>query len=450
MKLNSTQIRSATLIALLAGLSPAVYADTGHNADRTTDRTDTSQTNSSITVAGDTDRDSRAMDRPGHNSDTPGVHGSTSGAVYGQANTSDPHHGHDHATRPHLTQQSQLRKGSANELTGMNVKNRSGESLGRIKDFVIDSNSGQVVYAVVGSGGVAGIGEKLHAVPVQALNYDTSGGRENLILDIEASRWAQAPRLKKDRLSSLQMDQEGRSTFEYYGQTWQQSGQSVSMNNPVRNQGSQSGTTSTTSQTPSQRATSRDGQQLVLSSDLIGKNIRNGGQSIGTVDDVVLQLQNRNAAVLLDPDNDFAGSDQKYVVPLNKFTVAENAAITTTLSRTDFSSAQASEGNAWASAQSNSLYIWQGDQQSARRTDSAFSPSERGAPPVAEIRRAIQSDTSIAANQSDIRVDAVGDKLVLRGTVLNEDAKDKIEDRAEKAAPGWDIDNQLRVAGTEE
>lgn len=539
MKLNSTQIRGATLLALLAGLSPALIAQTaadqsaatrdqqtipgdtdrdararertdgqrpGHNSNRTPGQQ--VQSSSNVTQDPSTDRDTLARDRtdtqrPGHNSDRmAGQHAQSSTTTNSTAGTStvnrdskvrlgtdrdgrlqdglgqtsdgQPATGtdnlaasgivytDDHVGRQDETSQTRsrserdlsrselLRKGSANEMTGMAVTNRSGENLGRIKDFVIDTQSGQVVYAVVGSGGVAGIGEKLHAVPVQALSHSTAGDRESMTLDVEASRWAQAPRFSKDRLTSLQQDQQGRSIHEYYGQTWR-AGPSVSMNNPVRNQGSQAGTTAGRQETRSLDTQSQGGR-LALASNLIGKNIRSGSQSVGEIEDVIVQLESGSAAALLDPDNDFAGSDQKYIVPLNRLTLSENNMLTANLQRSDFSSARTVSGGSWATGQSDSLIVWQDSRQSGRG-DSAHVTSpqigrQQGTPPVAEIRRAIQSDASLASNQSDIQVEAQGDKLVLRGTVLNKDAKDKIEDRAEKAAPGWDIDNQLSVANT--
>ncbi len=405
------------------------------------------------------------------NANTPHVHGSAAtGIVYtqehlGRQDSAGLNRAHQHPDAKSDTSfaaasASQLRKASANELTGTPVKNRSGESLGRIKDFVIDTNSGQVVYAVVGSGGIAGIGERLHPVPVQALNHEALEGRESMILDVESSRWAQAPRLQRDRLSSLQQDQQGSSIYEYYGQTWRASSQqSASMNNPVRTQGSQSAPVDT--QLPQQRIEREgEGQRLALASDLIGKNIRSGSQTVGEVEDVIVQLESGAAAALLDPNDNFAGSDQKYVVPLHRFTLAENNVLTTSLRESDFKSARSAEAGAWASArqegESDSLFVYQGGQgaerQGGSRSDSAriATPQQpqRGEAPVAEIRRAIQSDSSLAANQNDIQIEAEGNKLVLRGTVLNEDAKDRIEERAERAAPGWDIDNQIRVATT--
>ena len=44
-----------------------------------------------------------------------------------------------------------------------------------------------------------------------------------------------------------------------------------------------------------------------------------------------------------------------------------------------------------------------------------------------------------------IDVVAQSNRLVLRGTVADENVKELAEDRAEEAARGWRVDNQLRV-----
>ncbi len=51
------------------------------------------------------------------------------------------------------------------ELSGMNVKNPNGEKLGDIRNVVIDIHQGNVVYGLVGIGGLLGAGERLAAVP---------------------------------------------------------------------------------------------------------------------------------------------------------------------------------------------------------------------------------------------------------------------------------------------
>lgn len=62
---------------------------------------------------------------------------------------------------------------SSSSLEGEEVKNRKNEDLGNIKDFMIDCDTGRVVYAVLSYGGVLGMGDKLFAVPMTALKLDT-------------------------------------------------------------------------------------------------------------------------------------------------------------------------------------------------------------------------------------------------------------------------------------
>lgn len=58
---------------------------------------------------------------------------------------------------------------SSSSICGDKVKNTQGENLGDIKDLMIDLSSGRVAYAVLDFGGFLGIGNKLFAVPFNAL-----------------------------------------------------------------------------------------------------------------------------------------------------------------------------------------------------------------------------------------------------------------------------------------
>lgn len=83
-----------------------------------------------------------------------------------------------------------LMKGST--FTGANVKNPQGETLGDIKDMVIDRASGRVAYAVVSFGGFLGMGEKLFAVPWSAFAQpDTS--KDTFVLAMDKERLKNAP-----------------------------------------------------------------------------------------------------------------------------------------------------------------------------------------------------------------------------------------------------------------
>ena len=85
---------------------------------------------------------------------------------------------------------------SASTLTGDDVKNPQGESLGDLKDIMIDTTTGKVAYAVLSYGGVLGMGDKLFAVPWSALKVD--GDDKCLILNVSKKRLEDAPGFDKD------------------------------------------------------------------------------------------------------------------------------------------------------------------------------------------------------------------------------------------------------------
>lgn len=84
----------------------------------------------------------------------------------------------------------------ADTLIGDSVVNGSDEDLGDIKEIMLDMQTGQVAYAVLAFGGFLGMGEKLFAVPWQALHLDTVNKR--FVLNIDKERLKTAPGFNKD------------------------------------------------------------------------------------------------------------------------------------------------------------------------------------------------------------------------------------------------------------
>ena len=297
---------------------------------------------------------------------------------------------------------------TASDVMGMNVANAQGEKLGEINDLVVDPKSGKIIYAFVSA---RGAGDAFRAVPVGALKQDATNARR-LTLDVDQAKWTQAPVFLKSQIPSLNQDQRGKDVFQYFGQSPQQS------------------------------------QQLVLVSELIGSNITSGGQTIGEVDDIIVQIPSATAAALLDPNDEFAGTDQKYLVPLGRLTKASENVLTTTLTRQDFASAGIASDESWARSPGgvNALYVWpsyaaiQQGRSEQRVTQSDPQPA------VESIREALQSDPSSAGSQGVISIVASGDRLILGGTVRSNELKERIEDRVEQAAQGWNVENQIRVA----
>jgi sporulation protein YlmC with PRC-barrel domain len=85
---------------------------------------------------------------------------------------------------------------SSSSLSGTGVKNAQGEDLGKLEDLMIDTSSGEVSYAVLSFGGFLGMGDKLFAVPMQALRVNTED--ETLVLDETKERLEKAPGFNKD------------------------------------------------------------------------------------------------------------------------------------------------------------------------------------------------------------------------------------------------------------
>lgn len=89
---------------------------------------------------------------------------------------------------------------SATTMIGDEVRNREGESLGKIEEIMIDQRTGHVAYAVVSFGGFLGVGNKLFAVPWKALLLDPE--EHEFVLDIDKSRLENAPGFDKDNWPS--------------------------------------------------------------------------------------------------------------------------------------------------------------------------------------------------------------------------------------------------------
>lgn len=64
----------------------------------------------------------------------------------------------------------------ASKVIGTSVYNSAGEDIGTIEDVMLDKLSNGIMFAVIGFGGFLGVGEKFHAIPWSALDYQTDKG----------------------------------------------------------------------------------------------------------------------------------------------------------------------------------------------------------------------------------------------------------------------------------
>jgi sporulation protein YlmC with PRC-barrel domain len=90
---------------------------------------------------------------------------------------------------------------SATTLIGDPVRNSAREDLGKIEDLMIDLTTGRVAYCVLSFGGFLGVGNKLFAVPFNAMTVDAAD--KCFVLDVPKDRLKNAPGFDKDNWPDL-------------------------------------------------------------------------------------------------------------------------------------------------------------------------------------------------------------------------------------------------------
>src|SRR5271170_646822 len=105
---------------------------------------------------------------------------------------------------------------SAASLASDAVRNKIGEKIGSITDIMIDLPSGRIAYAVLSFGGFLGFGEKLFAIPWDALTLDEDN--KCFILNVYRDTLENAPGFDKNCWPDMADASWGIGIHDYYGQ----------------------------------------------------------------------------------------------------------------------------------------------------------------------------------------------------------------------------------------
>lgn len=103
----------------------------------------------------------------------------------------------------------------ASTLIGDHVRNKQDEELGDIKEIMLDTRTGEVSYAVLSFGGFLGMGDKLFAVPWEALTLDTE--HKGFLLDVDRARLKDAPGFDKSKWPDMSDPSWVKRVRSYYG-----------------------------------------------------------------------------------------------------------------------------------------------------------------------------------------------------------------------------------------
>lgn len=108
---------------------------------------------------------------------------------------------------------------SATTMIGDKVVSPDGEDLGNLKELMIDMDEGRVNYAVLSFGGFLGLGDKLFAIPWEALTVNTED--HTFILNVEKEQLEDAPGFDKDNWPTEAQYEAGwlLDVYNYYGYT---------------------------------------------------------------------------------------------------------------------------------------------------------------------------------------------------------------------------------------
>jgi len=100
-------------------------------------------------------------------------------------------------------------------VIGTDVVSPKGDSLGDIKEVVIDPRTGKVAYVVVAFGGFLGMGEKLFAIPFSSFDYNVT--KNHYVLAITQDRLKAAPGFDPNNWPAMTDEKWNRDVYKFYG-----------------------------------------------------------------------------------------------------------------------------------------------------------------------------------------------------------------------------------------
>lgn len=190
------------------------------------------------------------------------------------------------------------------EIIGMAVRNRAGENLGKIDDLVIDMKSGEVRYAALSFGGVAGIGSKLFAVPWQSMTFvlgePNKADSRHFMFEVTKDQLEKAPGFDTSHWPNIGDPQWSASIDKHY--------------NVQRKE----------TRTESGVAAPQVAYETVFrASKLKGMDVRNdANENLGSVDELVIDVTKGHVKyVALSFGSWFTGGNKLFAVPLSAFTL---------------------------------------------------------------------------------------------------------------------------------
>jgi len=193
------------------------------------------------------------------------------------------------------------------DIVGLYVKNNKHEDIGKIDDLVIDMKNGEVRYAAVAYGGVAGIGSKLFAVPWQKMTFmlgePNKANSRHFMLDVSKEQFENSPGFDSSHWPNVADPNWGASVDKHY--------------NFERN--------ATTANTENRQQTVAY-ETVFRASKIKGMEVRNDkNEHLGDINDMVIDVAKGHVKYLaLSYGSWFTGGNKLFAVPLSSFTLTHD------------------------------------------------------------------------------------------------------------------------------
>jgi sporulation protein YlmC with PRC-barrel domain len=194
------------------------------------------------------------------------------------------------------------------DIIGLPVKNNKHEDLGKIDDLVVDMKTGEVRYAAIAYGGVAGIGSKLFAVPWQKLTFmfgePNKANSRHFMFDASKEQFENSPGFDSAHWPNVADPQWGASVDKHFNFN----------------------RTTTAANTDDARQQTVAYETVFRASKIKGLEVRNdANEHLGSIDDLVIEIGKGHVKYLaLSYGSWFTGGNKLFAVPLSSFTLTHD------------------------------------------------------------------------------------------------------------------------------
>jgi sporulation protein YlmC with PRC-barrel domain len=341
---------------------------------------------------------------------------------------------------------SDLQRHRTSQLTGMKVEGLDGVELGRVNDFLVDMQVGEVKYALVGSRSRLGLRSARRAVPAQAISMGTAK-RDTLAVQMTQPRWNRAPTFKKGHLAQLNRPERYRQLASIY---------------PLQSAGVKRQETPATSR-PDLAPIGQDkgyaprepsvASGLHLVSDIVGKDVVNRqNENVGEVTDLLLDFTGQRPAFAIISAGRLLKREVTFAVPLPSLSLTGGDKVLVDANRIIFEQAPSFELSEWFSRSATTpgaVYKYddsEGEGRKTQRVTQAKQPNLKADRLMSKrVREAITNHTELSMAARNVAVNTVAGQVTLSGAVHNAQEKDQLLRTARQVAGAQNVQDELQI-----